>query len=84
MKEKLPGQYRGALGTQVCNLYMSKDNTDKDQSPLRCGDLRSAAQELMLLYNHSFGLVLPDLNHPLFLIRYIRDLALPRKSETGK
>jgi len=30
MKEKLPGQYRGALDTQVRNLYMSKDNTDKD------------------------------------------------------
>jgi len=36
------------------------------------------------LYNHSFGLVLPNLNHPLFLIRYVRDLALPREFETGK
>lgn len=82
MKEKLPAQYHGALDTQVCYLPTSKDETDSEQSLLRYGDLHSAAKELMLLYNHSFGLVLPNLNHPLFLIRYIRDLALPRESKT--
>lgn len=63
---------------------MSKDDTDSEKSLLRYGDLHSTAQELMLLYNHSFGLVLANLNHPLFLIRYVRDLALPRKFGTSR
>ena len=79
MKEKLPGHYRGALDTQVWFLRIFKHFADGEKSLLRPDDLRRAVQELVLLYDHSFGLVLPDLNHPWFLFRYVRDLGLPRK-----
>ena len=47
------------------------------QSLLNPDDLRKSVIGLCLLYNYNFQLVLPALNQPLFLFRYIRDLALP-------
>ena len=52
------------------------------QSLLHADNLRKSVIHLCLLFDHSFELVLPPLNHPLFLFRYLRDLALPRMSIT--
>lgn len=81
MLDKLPAQYHGALDTQVrMNLKNLETRLAKmEKFLLEPDDLREAIQELVLVYNHSFGLKLPDLNHPLFLFRYVRELALPRE-----
>lgn len=84
MKNKLPAHYIAALDTQVASVSIRTTRANKIQSLLHADNLRQSVIHLCLLFNYSFELVLPPLNHPLFLFRYIRDLALPRTSITAQ
>ena len=64
LKQKLPGEYEHALDTT---------------SPLEADDVRQNIHQQCLLYEQSFGLVLPPLNTNLLLLKYMKTLALPRK-----
>ena len=62
IKGKLPAEYFNALDTTTT---------------LELDQLRSVVNDLVRFYSHHFGLILPRLNAPLLLFKYIRSLALP-------
>lgn len=66
MKVRLPGSYQRALKVKTASF--------------RGGELHQAVLELILEYHSNYGMVFPPLNHPLLLLRYLRELALPGKS----
>lgn len=62
MRQKLPGSYHHVL----------------EPTGLLSGDaLHHAFTEVILYYRTQFGMVVPPLNYPLLLFRYIKTLALP-------
>ena len=62
IKTKLPAEYFNALETT---------------SALELDQLRGAVNDLVRFYSHHFGVILPPLNAPLLLFKYVRSLALP-------
>ncbi|KIX04020.1 uncharacterized protein Z518_07573 [Rhinocladiella mackenziei CBS 650.93] len=62
MKDRLPGEYQMSLDTM---------------SILQPDDLQKAVFHCAVMYSSSFGMILPPVNHNLFLLQYIRSLALP-------
>lgn len=62
MKERLPAQYHAALDPR---------------SLLKPDRLQNAVINLDIAYSRDFGVVFPSLNHPLLLLRYMKELALP-------
>ncbi len=63
MKDRLPGEYHQSLDT-VTRL------PDAD-------DLQKAVYHRVRWFNISFGMSVPAINHNLFLLDYVRQLALP-------
>lgn len=62
VKERLPPELMLALDTTTA---------------LEPDDLRKAIHELIIYYNHHFGIIFPPLNAPLLLFRHMKDLSLP-------
>lgn len=62
MKDRLPGEYHRSLDTIA---ILGRD------------DLQSAVYRRAKFYNLTFGMIMPPINQSLFLLNYIRRLALP-------
>ncbi|KAK7896968.1 hypothetical protein LTR67_004856 [Exophiala xenobiotica] len=62
MKERLPSEYHLSLDT---TRILERD------------DLQIAIYRLAQMYNTTFGMIMPPLNHNLLLLHYVRSLALP-------
>jgi RNA polymerase I-specific transcription initiation factor RRN7 len=65
MSDRLPPQYQRALRGRY--------------SLLDGGELHTAVTDLVEGYGKNYNMVFPPLNTPLLLLRYLRELALPRK-----
>ncbi|KIW63244.1 hypothetical protein, variant [Phialophora macrospora] len=63
MKDRLPGEY-----------HQSLDTTTRVPGP---DDLQKAIYHRARWFNSSFGMVTPSINQNLFLLNYVRRLALP-------
>lgn len=63
MKGRLPGEYHASL-----------DTTTRLPEP---DDLQKAIYHRVKWFNSSFGMTMPSINHNLFLLDYVRHLALP-------
>jgi RNA polymerase I-specific transcription initiation factor RRN7 len=62
MKDRLPSEYHLSLDT----IRILKQD-----------DLQIAIYRLAQMYNTTFGMIMPPLNHNLLLLHYVRSLALP-------
>jgi RNA polymerase I-specific transcription initiation factor RRN7 len=62
MKDRLPSEYHLSLDTI---RILEQD------------DLQIAIYRLAQMYNTTFGMIMPPLNHNLLLLHYVRSLALP-------
>ncbi|KAK5207081.1 hypothetical protein LTR41_007148 [Exophiala xenobiotica] len=62
MKDRLPSEYHLSLDT---TRILEQD------------DLQIAIYRLAQMYNTTFGMIMPPLNHNLLLLHYVRSLALP-------
>ena len=62
LKERLPGEFQVLL---------------EPQTVLKASSLHRKTLELGTLLSTEFGMVLPAVNHPLLLYRWMQDLALP-------
>ena len=63
MKDRLPGEY-----------HLSLDTTARLPGP---DDLQKAVYHHVTWFNTSFGMITPPINQNLFLLNYVRKLALP-------
>jgi RNA polymerase I-specific transcription initiation factor RRN7 len=67
MSDRLPAQYQKMLRGRY--------------SSLRGGELHAAVADLIKGYQKNYDMVFPPLNTPLLLLRYLRELGLPRESQ---
>lgn len=67
MLDRLPGPYHRALTVQ--------------HSSFQGGELHQAVLDLVLEYHLNYKMVFPELNAPLVLLEYLRELALPGESQ---
>lgn len=67
MLDRLPGPYHRALTVK--------------HSSFQGGELHQAVLDLVLEYHLNYEMVFPELNTPLLLLDYMRELALPGKSQ---
>lgn len=65
MTDRLPGSYNRALMVR--------------HAPFQGGELHQAVLELVLEYHLNYAMDFPELNTPLLLLHYLRELALPGK-----
>lgn len=70
MLNRLPGPYHRALAVKHASF--------------QGGELHQAVLDLILEYHLNYEMVFPELNTPLLLLDYLRELALPGKSRGQK
>ena len=86
MTARLPAIYHVALDTKVCAVCALRPKGDVHSidipQAIPAGDqFHRAVADLAVLYNREFGVTFPPINSPLLLFSYIKQLALPRKSQ---
>ena len=65
----------------LCVFGYKKVYTNISQAIPTGDQFHRAVAELAMLYHRDFGVTFPPINSPLMLFSYIKQLALPRKSQ---